>query len=115
MTHATEWNTKLELAGVDHPDYERLVNWFLATSLPSDSDDLQELADTEQEHFLGEYESPADFALESLGNAYMDELEALPTAVQNAIDWSQVWDRYLRHDCDYLELPNYSYLIWHTH
>ena len=53
-----------------------------------------------------------------MSNAYGYELEALPDAIRNSIDWSMVWDRWLRYDCiDYelIEEDKYRWFIWHAH
>jgi hypothetical protein len=114
-TLATNWQT-------DHEDYARLGYYLSAKGYRLTDvltpDDLQSLANIEAEHFLGQYESPAEFARESLTNAYGYELEALPTMIQNAIDWAQVWDQDYRHDCLDVEIKDpegYHWLIWHAH
>lgn len=79
---------------------------------------LTALAETEAEHFLGQYKSPADFAEESLGNAYAYELEALPSIIRNGIDWAEIWDSEYRHDCFDEEIYDdgeFWTLIWHAH
>ena len=81
-------------------------------------DELQDLATTEEEHWLGQWDSPAQFAQASLNEAYQYEIEALPTMIQNAIDWAQVWDHDYRHDCLEVEAYDdgrYQSFIWHAH
>lgn len=79
---------------------------------------LIELAEEEQEHFLGQYRSPAHFAEESLTNAYEYELEALPSIIRNGIDWAEIWNSEYRHDCFEEEIYDdgeFWTLIWHAH
>jgi hypothetical protein len=83
-----------------------------------DIEQLQQLASVEQEHWLGQWESPAQFAQASLNEAYQYEIEALPTMIQSAIDWAQVWDRDYRYDCLEVEAYDdgrYQSFIWHAH
>jgi hypothetical protein len=117
-----QWLQVINGVGIDHDNPERLGYYLSALSYSteqvSDRTDLQDLADREAEHFLGQYESPAEFARESLTNAYSYELEALPTMIQTAIDWAQVWDQDYRHDCLDVEINDpdgYHWLIWHNH
>jgi hypothetical protein len=104
-----------------HEDLERFALYLDALGYKAEElsvDEIQSLASTEEEHFLGQYKSPAEFARESLTNAYAYEIEALPTMIQNAIDWAQVWDRDYRHDCIEVEAYDdggYSHFIWHAH
>ena len=117
---AEAWLTVFEFIGYDnHEDLARFAIWLQTMGYCTDSGhDIHALADEEQEHFLGQYESPADFAEESMSNAYGYELDALPDAIRNSIDWSMVWDRWLRHDCyDYelIEEDKYRWFIWHAH
>lgn len=119
-THtAPGWLQYFEFVGYDnHEDLDRFAIWLDLRSERTEDADLHALAEEEQEHFLGQYESPADFAEESMSNAYGYELDALPNAIKDAIDWSQVWDRYLRHDCIDYELiteDQYRWFIWHAH
>ena len=103
--------------GINHEDPKRLALWLDVTGT-FDLDDLAHWAEIEQEHYLGQYASTADFAEESLGNAYGYELEALPDSIRNCIDWSQVWDRYYRFDCIDVEIYDdggYNWHIWHAH
>lgn len=103
--------------GINHEDPKRLALWIDLTG-SFDLEDLELLAEMEQEHYLGQYASPADFAEESLSNTYDYELEALPDAIRNCIDWSQVWDRYYRFDCIDVEINDesgYNWHIWHAH
>lgn len=118
----TEWANLATRSEIDHEDPTRLGYYLSALGYTldqvADRNDLQAVADREAEHFLGQYESPAEFARESLSNAYGYELEALPTMIQNAIDWSRVWDQDYRHDCLDVEIQDpegYHWLIWHNH
>jgi hypothetical protein len=112
-----------ELAPGLHPDLPRLTEYLTAMGYENslkgyDVSQIQQLSAVEQEHFLGQYKSPADFAKESLSNAYGSEIDALPSMISNAIDWAQVWDKDYRHDCLAVEiddLENYHWLIWHAH
>jgi hypothetical protein len=119
---AEQWLKAIDAIGVNHEEPSRLGHYLALLSYSveqiTDASELQAIADTEQEHFLGQYASPADFAEESLGNAYGYELDALPSMIRNAIDWAQVWDRDYRHDCLDLEINDgtgYTTLIWHAH
>lgn len=79
---------------------------------------LMKIAEEEQEHFLGEYESPADYTEEFLRDVYEYELEALPSIIRNGIDWAEIWNRELRHDCFTEEVQfetRYLTFIWHAH
>jgi len=79
---------------------------------------LMKIAEEEQEHFLGQYRSPADFAEESLTNAYEYELEALPSIIRNGIDWAEIWNSEYRHDCideEIFDDGEFWTLIWHAH
>lgn len=113
------WLYYFNWCGFDnHDDLDRLAIWLHLKSVDTQNMLFLQLVEEEQEHFLGQYESPADFAEESMGNAYGYEIDALPDAIKNAIDWSQVWDRYLRHDCIDYELiteDKYRWYIWHAH
>ena len=104
-----------------HPDLERFA-WYLdalghkAKNLTAS--DLERLSRTEQEHFLGKYASPAEFAEKTLVEVYGKELSALPLMIQRSIDWAAVWDKDYRHDCLTVEvddLVSYHWLIWHIH
>lgn len=79
---------------------------------------LIKLAETEREHFLGEYESPADYTEEFLRDVYGSEIDALPDIIKNCIDWAEIWNRELRHDCFTEEVKfetRYLTFIWHAH
>jgi hypothetical protein len=119
VTHTAQgWLDYFNHVGYDaHEDPDRFAIWLELNSATTD-DSLHDLADQEQEHFLGQYESAADFAEESMSNAYGFELDALPDAIRDSIDWSMVWDRWLRFDCyDYelIEEDKYRWFIWHAH
>lgn len=97
-----------------HEDPARVKIWM---ELVSDryhlsSTAFQDLCADETELFLGEYNSTADYAEETLGNAYMDELHDLPDIIKNHISWAEIWDRELRYDYDYHETPDGTILIW---
>ena len=104
-----------------HPDLERFAHYLELLSYNVATLDLQQikqLSDVEQEHFLGQYTSPAEFVEESLGNAYDYELKALPSIIRNGIDWARIWDTEYRFDCMDLEIQDdngYNWLIWHAH
>lgn len=121
MSTAIEWETYFQHVGYNnHEDLLRFVLWLDVKGYQIEDKDrptVPELAEIEAEHFLGQYESPAHFAEESLGNAYAYELEALPAEIRSAIDWASVYDNYLRHDCNDVELigEQYRWLIWHAH
>ena len=108
-----QWLARLEAEDVGHPDLDRLATWLDLNSVPI-TDDISNVSDEEQEHYLGEYAGLGDFAEESMTNAYGYELEALPTAIQNAIDWPRVYDSYLRHDTIESE-TDFGYHVWHAH
>ena len=119
-THTAQgWLQYFEFVGYNnHEDLDRFAIWLDLTSKRTEDIDLHALAEEEQEHFMGQYKSPADFTEESMTNAYGYEIEALPTSIQYAIDWSQVWDKEMRHDCiDYelIEENEYRWFIWHAH
>lgn len=122
MSTATEWQTYFDHVGFDnHDDLTRLAIWLSELGYKIEDysrPTLPELVEIEAEHFLGQYQSTADFAEESISNAYNYELEALPTDIRNAIDWAQVYDRYLRFDCldaEVNDTDGYRWLIWHKH
>lgn len=104
-----------------HPDLNRFAMYldtleYQVNTL--DLEQLQKVSAVEQEHFLGQYRSPADFAKESLSNAYGDEIDALPSIIRNGIDWAEIWNSEYRHDCFDAEIYDdgeFWTLIWHAH
>jgi hypothetical protein len=104
-----------------HDDLERFAMYLDAKGYKVGElsiDELQDLATVEQDHWLGKWDSPAQFAQASLNGVYQYEIEALPTMIQNAIDWAQVWDHDYRHDCIEVEAYDdgrYQSFIWHIH
>jgi len=93
----------------------RFMLWLSTTgNRPDDLSELTSLIEVEDETFLGEYSNPADYAMETATNSYLEELEDLPTWITNCIDWNAVWDRELRHDHYYLDKSNGYTLIWAT-
>lgn len=96
-----------------HPDAKRFRVWLeLSSSDVNDLSDLPVLAETEQELFLGEYNSTADYAEEIMSNAFMEELDDLPDMIKNHISWADIWDRELRFEHDYNETPDWTIQIW---
>lgn len=119
---AQTWSDYFEFVGFDnHPELGRFALWLTLKGYTVEQvqrEGINTLAEEEQEHFLGQYNSPAEFTQESYQNAYGYELDALPNAIENAIDWAKVWDSEMRHDCIDIEIDepgNYGWLIWHTH
>jgi|TARA_B110000908_G_C10056417_1_gene358580 hypothetical protein len=114
------WLTYLEENKIHHDDLERFATYLAITGQvcePAVAQIMSDLINTEEEHFLGQYASTAEFAEEMMSNGYLEELDALPDELRYAIDWAQVWHDYLRHDClDYeTDDPDYRWFIWHLH
>lgn len=117
----------LDELAVDHEDLDRLAVYLYMTQdlgkiADLTGDDLEDLGRTETEHFSGEYDSPAEFAAESLTEAYSDVFDGLPDWLADAIEgggvWSDVWDRWLRFDYVDYELitpDSRRWLFWHAH
>lgn len=99
-----------------HPEPARFRLWMeLSNRSAHDLSDLHRLCEIEQELFLGEYSSTADYAEEILGNLFMEELEDLPNVIKNHINWADIWDRELRFEHDYNETPDWTFQIWAQH
>lgn len=102
-----------EYVSMIHDDPERFRIWVeIVNDRHHDSVAMLDLANQETELFLGEYNSTADYAEETLGNIYMDELHDLPDIIKNHIGWAEIWDRELRYDHDYHETSDGTILIW---
>ena len=93
----------------------RFMLWLSVTgNRPDDLSELASLTDVEDETFMGEYSNPADYAMETATNSYLEEIENLPTWISNCIDWNTVWHRELQHDYYTLDKSNGYTLIWAT-
>lgn len=76
---------------------------------------MQELAEIEMEHFIGEHDSTASFCEQYTTDVVGYEIDALPNFVKNAIDYAEMWRRELRHEFTEQETPEGSVWIWHNH
>lgn len=99
----------------NHEDLERFATWLSLVGYSEDQvGGINTLAEAEQDHFLGEYGSPAEYVEEML-EGYSYELEALPQWIRDGIDVSEIWRKWVSYDCRDHDLPNGNVWIWHVH
>lgn len=101
---------------IDHPDTHRLAIWLDNLGYEVGGiDELQRLADEEQEHFIGEYDGNLAFVHDYVWEAYGPEIDALPSFIKDCLDWEGMWNGWFRYDFTDHPTPQGNVYIWHNH
>jgi hypothetical protein len=117
MQKTTNWLTYFDHVGFDaHEDPDRFAAFLDLIEWDPDRDGgINEMAEKELEHFLGEYYSPVAYVEEIVDSTYNYEIDALPAWITNHIDYSEIWRCELIYDCMTADVPNGNVWIWHSH
>ncbi len=117
MKTATGWLQYFDHVGYsDHEDLNRFAAYLEIVEWNPDRDDgINDMAERELEHFIGEYDNPVEYAEQIAWEAYKYELEAMPGWISNHIDFSEVWRCELSFDCFTADTPLGNVWIWHIH
>lgn len=106
-----------------HEDPDRFAVWVWLTashevrelSEAELVEKLTELAEQEQDQFIGDYKSGAEFAYE-----YLVEINGvvIPEEIDVFVDWERVWDHSLSYDFNYEQVwdraDELHFYIWYT-
>lgn len=115
MQKTTNWLTYFDHVGFDAWDPDRFAAYLDLIEWDPDRDGgINEMAEKELEHFLGEYDSPVAY-VEKIVSTYNYEIDALPAWISNHIDYSEIWRSELSYDHYAVDTPAGNVWIWHMH
>lgn len=113
------WLDYFHFIGFDnHEEPARFATWLNQLGYSTDHIEqygINALAESEQEHYLGEYNNPVEYVENYVLEGYSYELEALPNFVRDSIDYSEIWRRWLAFEIADHETPNGNVWLWHQH
>lgn len=102
---------QLAIAGSTyHDEPARLIFWMQRNGEQSGTlDNLRKLADDEADAYMGEHESPADFAQELFAELNGHDFNE---SLWRYIDWAEVWNCELAYDYDGHYTTDGKFHVW---